>query len=415
MVEDVGRPPGRGVRAVEGRPGDHGVALVVGPDAGGEAPRRQLHVRPGEADVLPARDAQPGIPRGPRQHGLGQVDEVDSGELGPDDVGRTAGAAGDDDDLHRVVGLLVDDRPQRAPDPRAVVAGDDDRGERHVVRLGLLRRLPHRRQHRGPGLPGLPRRGLDVLGEVLVGEPEAAVGVHLGVLRHPFGAALRRGPGEVPDPDRRASPSVPRDGRGHRLEVQEAVRELLAGLPGEEPEDPPAGHLDAVLVVPGAVHPEAVREARERLLRQETSELAALGGVDPLVAVEGEDPMRLERSRRREQAATVLAVVPPQVGLAHRVGEDGDDQGVRLQDGPGAVRRPVVEGDHGVDERPHTVEVCREVARAVAHREQADEERPVGHVVAPRGPGQPSSASTRRATSASSHGWAWSAHAMDRS
>jgi len=161
--------------------------------------------------------------------------------------------------------------------------------------------------------------------------------------------------------------------------VEALVGKPLAGLEREQPVDPVADRLVVHHVLPHAEHREAEGEAGQRLRLDEPAQRRRFVGRKALVGVEREDPGRLELCSGFEEAAAVRPVVPAAVALPGRVREQDLDERASGEQLARAVRRAVVESDHGVGERRDRVEIPRQVLGAVPDRQQADERAAFAH------------------------------------
>ncbi len=231
-------------------------------------------------------------------------------------------------------------------------------------------------------MDAVPREDLAGLGEeVEVGVLVGAIGVGLGVLGETGLAAFGGQARQVLDAERRPDPEFAgnRGWDGH--EVETLVREDVARFPGEEATNPEPGAGVVSGIAPHREDLEGVGASRQRLRIDETAERGAVGGVESLVGVEGEEPVRLQSGSRLQEPVAVGSVVPIAVVRARRVGQQNLDEGFGLKECPRLVRRTVVEGNDRIAKGPDGREVPGEIAGAVADGEEEDETS--GHLAFP--------------------------------
>src|SRR5439155_17672047 len=108
--------------------------------------------------------------------------------------------------------------------------------------------------------------------------------------------------GDVLDPQGGRQPARGRDRCRDRYEVQAPGGEALRRLVGEETVDAEALLIVVVEVSDHAVDGKAVGKPGQGIALDELAQGRSVVRVEPLVRVEGEEPVRLERGGGREQA-----------------------------------------------------------------------------------------------------------------
>ncbi len=147
---------------------------------------------------------------------------------------------------------------------------------------------------------------------------------------------------------------------GH-LEREQAIHPLVVGVVGV-----------------AVVHPvelETVGAAAKRLSGHELSQRVGVGGVETLVGVEREDPVRPQVCSCGEEPVSIAPVVPAEIAVAALVRDDGRDERVSGEDRARSVRAAVVERDDRVSERRRLVEPARQHVCGVADGQEADDAR----------------------------------------
>ena len=140
--------------------------LLVGLEARRQAPRRQLGVRAGKRDVVPAGDLQPGVPRRAGQRPPRRTTSRTCGNRSRTMAAVRSGPADDHDHLERRRDLLVTTERTVRAIRLLVVARDDDRRQHRgaeveavEIECGRARDLPGSRAPAAPAGAALPGRG----------------------------------------------------------------------------------------------------------------------------------------------------------------------------------------------------------------------------------------------------------------
>jgi hypothetical protein len=157
--------------------------------------------------------------------------------------------------------------------------------------------------------------------------------------------------------------------------VEPAGWKLLTLLVGEEAVDPVAAGLAGVLA-PHAHMLQSVRASWKSVAIEELAQGARVPLVDPLVRIEGEDPIRPKLRRGREQAVPIDPVVPAPVAAPSGIGKERLDQWAGGEQLTRIVSAAVIERNDRVADARCRGEVLGNVLSRVADREQADDAAP---------------------------------------
>jgi hypothetical protein len=174
------------------------------------------------------------------------------------------------------------------------------------------------------------------------------------------------------DTDRRSNPRLPRDGCRDGVEVEPVGRKDLTLLVGEETVDPVPAALAGVLA-PHANVLQSVRASGKSVTIEELAQGARVALIDPLVRIEGEDPIRPKLGRGREQSVPVAPVVPTPVAAPSGIGKEDPDQWAGGEQVTRVIGAAVIERNDRVADQRRRGEVVGNVLSRVADREQADD------------------------------------------
>jgi hypothetical protein len=118
---------------------------------------------------------------------------------------------------------------------------------------------------------------------------------------------------------------------------------------------------------------QSVRASWKSVTIEELAQGARVARVDPLVRIEGEDPIRPKLGRGSEQPVPVGPVVRTPVAAPSRIGKEDLDQWAGGEQVMGFIGAAVIERNDRVADPRRRVEVLGNVLGRVADREQADD------------------------------------------
>ena len=212
--------------------------------------------------------------------------------------------------------------------------------------------------------------------EVLIPLLELVVRVGLAVLDPAGHTALMVETAQVLNTDRCPQHPPPRNVARNWNKVQPLGRKLQPRPLREQ-----AVHPEPVRIVVLAVlrHPKDLEPIPALLTRLTSLEEAAqrrrVIRVNPLVAIEEQQPPRVQLTGSIQQPLPVLRVVPPLVAVAARIPQHRANQRMRFQQLTGRIGAAVVQRDHRVAEPLDRLEPARQILPPVANGQQGNEQR----------------------------------------